>query len=1355
MTTRPLLRALFALALAACATLAAAAAPFPRTDVPEPLKAWVPWVLDGVPEAGCPHLFNDTDTRACVWPGALGLTANASGAGFTQEWQVFRDGWVPLPGDAKHWPQSVTVDGQPAAVLDRDGTPSLRLAAGTRRVAGTFAWAALPESLAVPAQTGVVQLTLGGQPVTEPVRDDERLWLQRNVNAEGVEQTQVQVNRKVVDGVPLTVETRVRLEVSGKGRELVVGRMLLPGLIPMDLASPLPATLAQDGSLKVQARAGTWDLVLVARHPGAATALALPAAEGLVAEEEVWVFQAVPLVRSASVEGPPAVDPQQTTLPPDWRGLPAYLMQPGTDFGLKELRRGDADPAPDKLSLQRRLWLSFDGSTMTLRDHITGQVNQSSRLEMGAPVQLGRVDVDGQDQLITRGAGAQAGIELRRGALAMTADSLLPDAPRRLPAVGWQHDFDGVSVDLALPAGWQLLYAGGADRGQGAWLSRWDLLDLFLVLVTALAVGRLWGRGWGALAFVLLVLSYHEPGAPRYTWLLVLAAAALARAVPVGRFRTGAVWLERASLLALMLVSLNFAVVQVRSALYPVLAYESLQFLGDFGDTLPAAPAPAAAAPEMEADASTKGEPSRLEERYSQRSAAPLQKSSRASQAYQAIDPVAKVQTGPGLPEVNSQYRLSWDGPVQQDQALDLWLLPPWGHQVLVVLRLALLAGLVACMAGVPLPPWRRRHGGGGPGGMAGGTAAAGLALAVALGLGLPTAPAQAQMPDEATLNALKDKLTRPADCLPACAEISRLSVQAAGTTLQLGLEVAAAVDTAVPLPGGAKYWVPREARLNGQPAFVQRDEAGGLWLLVPAGTHRIELRGELPLRATLQLPLPLKPRRVEVSAVDWDVAGLSDDTGAADTFQLTRRRQAGSEDTGPPALPPFLRVERRLVLDLVWRVETTVHRASPLGVPALAQVPLLPGEAVTTSGIDVRDGRVLVNLGPQTEAVTWTSTLQQAPALTLTAPKDTAWAETWIVDASTLWHVATQGLPPVAADAADDAGLTFLPWPGETLALKIERPQPVAGQTLTVDSSRLAVTPGARATDYQLTVVLRSSRGQDHAITLPEQASLQRVSINGQVRPIRANGRQVLLPIVPGKQTVELAWRVDQGMTLHYVTQPVDLGIPSVNSRTEVNVPHDRWLLLAGGPGIGPAILFWGTLLVLLAVAALLGRASGLPVKTWQWMLLAVGLTQVPWWSAATAVGWFFAMKLRRQNPRADAPPWQFNLAQVGLVVLTLFLLSTLLTAVVGGLLGQPDMQVVGNGSDFQLLRWYVDRAAPELASAWTVTLPMLAYRGLMLAWALWLAWSLLTWLKWGWQAFGEGGLWRRTPQVQVPRRT
>ena len=47
-------------------------------------------------------------------------------------------------------------------------------------------------------------------------------------------------------------------------------------------------------------------------------------------------------------------------------------------------------------------------------------------------------------------------------------------------------------------------------------------------------------------------------------------------------------------------------------------------------------------------------------------------------------------------------------------------------------------------------------------------------------------------------------------------------------------------------------------------------------------------------------------------------------------------------------------------------------------------------------------------------------------------------------------------------------------------------------------------------------------------------------------------------------------------------------------------------------------------------------------------------------------------------------------------------------------------------------------------------LSLPLMAYRVAMLAWALWIAVAVLRWLRFGWSAFAEGGLWKHSPPLQ-----
>jgi hypothetical protein len=101
--------------------------------------------------------------------------------------------------------------------------------------------------------------------------------------------------------------------------------------------------------------------------------------------------------------------------------------------------------------------------------------------------------------------------------------------------------------------------------------------------------------------------------------------------------------------------------------------------------------------------------------------------------------------------------------------------------------------------------------------------------------------------------------------------------------------------------------------------------------------------------------------------------------------------------------------------------------------------------------------------------------------------------------------------------------------------------------------------------------------------------------------------------------------------------------------------------------------------------------------------------------------------------------------------VMWTFVALGALVWAVSQGLLGYPDMQITGNGSTSQFLSWFADRSGNELPTAWALSVPLWVYRGLMLLWALWLAYSLLKWLKWGWESFTSDGYWRVKPKVET----
>lgn len=1331
-------------------------------EVPEPLRPWVSWVLRGHEDALCPALAGRGE-RACLWPGVLALELDEAGGRFVQTLRVERSAFAALPGDRERWPEDVRAGERALAVVERDGRPAVRLEPGVHELRGVFRWRALPALLPVAPETGLVSLRLDGRDVALPERDEAgRLWLRGREDAEGAgeRRVEVEVHRKLVDEVPLLLSTHVVLQVSGPPREEVLGPPLPPGFVPLRLESPLPARLEPGGGLRVQLRPGRFELSLDARAEGRPDALAAPdaaARAGAWAAEEVWVFEARPALRLVTPEGD-GVDPQQTSLPAAWRALPAFRMEPGATLRLVERRRGDAEPAPDSLSLVRTWHLDFDGGGATVSDQLEGTLRAATRLEMGEGTELGRAAVNGADQFLTRRAGSgQVGIQLPPGPASVSADSRVEGSVRDLPAVSWARDVASVSASVALPPGWRLVHAAGVDRADWTWWNRWTLLDLFFALVAAVAFARLYGATVGALAALALALTYTELGAPRIAWLAVLAAEALCRAVPAGRFARALRLARVAALAWLVAAAVPFAVSALRAGLYPALvppgAGPSLPFEATAARDAKLEAAVAQAEAGNAADeAGRMRSLGTVEEDLLAASPAPAPLPGAVEPATPRADPDARITTGPGLPTWEwERVALTWSGPVESGRRLRLFLLPPVANALLALVQVALVAALVALLLRGVLrrPPPLTKFGGGTPVPLAG-------ALALALAAASPFS-ARAEFPPPELLEELRGRLLDTEACDPDCVAIPRLRLDARGDVLRLELRVEAATEAALPLPGGAASWLPADVRVGGEPArALLRDAEGTLWLRLGPGVHEVALAGPLPPGGSVALPLPLLPHRAEASLDGYELFGLRADGGVEPTLQLVRTAAAPeAPGPAPAALPPFLRVERALALGLTWEARAVVRRLSPADEALVLEVPLLAGESVTTPGLEVRDGRVRISLAPGVAAAEWSSVLAVAGALELVAPEGVPWSEAWSVSASPLWHLAAEGIPPVQADPGRRGpDLAWRPWPGERVRLAIERPEGVGGSTRTLDASRLALRPGTRSTDAGLSLALRSSQGGEQQVTLPDGAELQRVAIDGTEQPIRQEGRAVVLPLVPGTTHAELSWREPRGLGARWRGPEVDVGVSGVNAEVELAPPAGRWILYASGPPLGPAVLFWPLLAVYLAIAAALGRTRLAPLRTPQWLLLAVGLTQVGVVFAALVPLWLLALGWRGAYG-ARVPGRWLDAVQVGLALLTLAALGALLASIRAGLLGLPEMQIAGNGSSAELLRWYQDRTEGTLPRPSLVSAPLWVYRVLMLLWALWIAQALVGWLRFGWSAVSAGDLWRplRRPARDLER--
>lgn len=1332
-------------------TRIANAQPIAPADIPSELRPWVPWVLDQAPERGCVQVQS---RKICVWPGALALDVDLEGGRFELAVRVDRTGLVRVPGSAQYWPTDVRADNRPVPVLEQGALPAVTLEPGTHLVQGRFAWNEPPEGLDVPPATAQVSLKVDGRAIAFPKRDGTRLWL-RSTTERGAEQQAVslEVTRRLADGVPMLLTTRLTVRASGRAREHTLSNVLVKGSVPLSLTSELPARFEPDGSLLVELRAGTYSIEIVARVVGPRERFALARRGKGWPDHEIWVFAAKPKLREVELSGAPAIDPARTNLAEDWRSLPAYRMSPETPLVLQETRRGEASPSPNQLTLTRTLWLDLDGKGFTARDELAGRLRRDWRLDL-LHGELGRVRVDGVDRLITLSpAQGHRGVELREGALSLVGESRLARSAE-LAAVGWSEDVQSLATRLELPPGWRLFAATGVDSAQKTWFSSWDLFAFFFVLVVALAVARLSTPASGALALAALVLCHGEPDAPRYVFIALLGGWALLRVIPEGRARTAVRlgWLAAALVFIVMLI--DFTVGQARHALYPELDIETRRG----APLLTTAPATPMAQGEL---AARKALP------LEQKPQAPMAKDAlragslgggalrsetredKASARLDAEDPNAVIQSGPGLPTWSfREWTLGWSGPVGRDHTLRLFLISPGVEAALSLLRVLLMTLLgFQVLRRTPRgpspvsPDASATPGSAEPKAKPGAVTAAGATIVV-LTLLLPSA-ARAAMPDASVLEDLKSRLLRPPPCQGDCVSISEAKLEIDNDRLRVGLVVHAGARTDVALPGPATSWVFSNLEVDGEASHdVALLDDGFVHLRVESGRHAVVMTGPVA-GDELTLAFQETPHRLRVQTDGWDVDGVRQDGTTAGSVRLYRRLERDTKTkSASGALPPWFELERHFRIGVSWTVQSVLRRVSPVGTPVVVRVPLLDGESVTEASLEVERRELVVPLGRDETEKTFTSRLEPSEGWTLEAARNKPYTEVWILDCGVVWACSASGIAPTERLHDGRYRPLYRPWPGEKLNLRFARPAGAPGASTTLDNVLLSVDPGRRLLDASLALDLRSSSGTAQSVRLPEGAKLTSLRVNGEERAARLEGRDLRVSLTAGRTHLDVAWQQARGLSTAFAVPEIDLGRAAANVRVSVSLPSDRWLLFTSGPRWGPAVLFWGYLVVVLLAALGLSRFKQSPLKPWQWALLGLGLTQVPAPAALWIGAWFFAVAFR--NKLSTESALKYNAVQLLLVVGTVVTLTLLGSAVYDGLVVQPDMQVSGGGSTQTKLFWYVDRTIAALPTPGVVSTPLWVFRVAMLLWALWLAVSLVGWLRWAWSSFASGGVWR-----------
>ena len=562
---------------------AASAQPY----VPPQLEPWVDWVLHPHTNIACPRDAASGEFDRCAWVSALNIDVS-SRIEFSMQVQVFARSRVELPGSLPDWPSEVRANGTPVTVIggstSKNGQPAIMLEPGEYDIEGQITWGKRPTSLQLPTHAGIVNLRIDGNLVVRPTRNGRRLLLgkgEANTGKPVRNSLAVDVYRQIVDTYPLQMGTTLRFTVAGQPRLETLGRVLLEGYEMTTFDSELPARLLPNGNLQVQVEPGEYEIEVRARALGSPETIAPNAATDNWPTQEIWGFQPQRNLRLVDLSGAAPIDLTQTDAPFEDDDIRGYLLdttaERSSTLTIAVKQRGNPNPQPNRFDIRRNLWLNFDGTGFVVRDDLQATINHASRMSASYP--LGRVTVDGEDELINSlgGHDSKPGIELQAGSYSISAISEI-SRDQLASATGWQLNTDRLGATVNLPPGWRLLWTRGVDRAPDAWIASWSLWRIFVLVLLGVLAWRFLGRGFTLL--LVLTAALLMPTAPfiAVAWLLAVGLLSSVRQVThdgAKRFLTVVAW-GWLGLTALMVVST--AVTHARQSIYPQLEhYAALQ----------------------------------------------------------------------------------------------------------------------------------------------------------------------------------------------------------------------------------------------------------------------------------------------------------------------------------------------------------------------------------------------------------------------------------------------------------------------------------------------------------------------------------------------------------------------------------------------------------------------------------------------------------------------------------------------------------------------------------------------------------------------------------------------------------
>jgi len=1291
--------------------------------IPEPLKEWKEWVLYGVDDLFCPDYFNGKESKRCLWYRDILFDPTSKTLSFTIKNFSKKELEIPLILADSGWVESPKLDGFDSPIAEKRDTPTLLVPTGEHKISFQISPKNDIKYLKLPKQ--IVGLEVVGRGFV-PKDKSSRLWLVKRVQKSSKnEQFEVSIYRKIIDSKPMRVDTYLHFRVSGGVKYIKLNGILLDGFLAESIKTPLKASISRDNSLKVELKAGEWSLLVSSYSNQKVKEFKIPKYNFKPSNSEVWFFQENPKYRTVRIKGVKAIDPQNLNIPKAWKRLSAYLINKESIFKIEELYKTKLTKESNHFTLKREVWLDFNGSGYSIFDQIDSTLAFPTRLETLGSFDLLSLSINGKPQVISSVKGGGLGVELREKRANITTSSRSDGNISSLPVNSWNQKFDSGSLNLNLPPAWRVLGSTGSDRHSNLWIDKWNLFDIFLLLLLSVIIYKLFGLKYAILGFLAGVVFWQEPKAPTVIWIILALLIALIRVLPDGRMRTMVNFLIISTVISLGFKIYDFGLFELRASLYPQLEKEVYSLEHNSFD-------------EVES-ASLTPLPSKAPQSISFKRESYYKTAKKREPQYQkAISGDEKVQTGIAKPFWSwNKYQFYWDGTLAKGQKLQLLIVPPLVTRVWRVLSLFGVVFLLFLFLRDFIRDSNRRKT------IRPNIIAIFLALFFTIEPSFSKTPTTPKTPSQEILSELKKRVLQSAkECQNMnCASIERVKVTIVDSKLKVEMKISSSQNLYIPTIERVGVWMADTVFIDDNSSvFRVSNKKGDSLLLLPKGVHKVEFIGSLEKVDRILLESKLPIRLFETQAPKgWRVT-----LSSKHFIEILRVTQ--SQKIPNSQIAPFVSLKREFHFENSWYIITTVTLLNSIQKPYILKYPLLDGESIIDQNIKTESKKATIYLTREQKSIVFKSILPIKNLIHLKAHKAQnreILSQEWLIDAKGNWHIDYKGLEPSSSQVVGNRLLLrFKPWVGEALDIKVSSTTPKIGSTLTIESSKLLINQSQSYRDLSLDLSINSAIASKYPITIDNLDELKSIKIGTREYFLKPKNGKLELPLRAGRQKITIKWREKHSCKVVYEFPTIDLHRPSTNSIVELKMNHSRWILFASGSLFSPAVLIWGVMLSILILALILSKTLGSPPTTLDWAILGLGISTISSWGLVPIIIWIILLKLKAYQDDELRGTLR-NFVQVGIIVFAILSLISIIASISIGLLSNPEMLIRGNGSSSYDLIWYRDFIDGLIFKPTLISLSLWYYKIIMLFWSLWVSFKLIAWIESGWKIFVLPPIW------------